>query len=301
MTTQTHSIGAIDLISHELAGRTALRVFTTPPRHARPEREKAWLEGATPFSVMFGDADLAAWSWGDESAPAVLLVHGWAGRGSQLAPLAAPLVALGYRVVTFDQPGHGATPGAGPLTLVDFAAAIAAVAATVGPLHGLVAHSFGAAAATLALSRGVTAERVVYIAPLASPAAAVARFTQHVGLSAAGARVFEQELIELAGESLERVDTLRIARNLDTPLLVIHDSGDREMPIVSSRMLTAAWPESRLLATRGLGHYRILSSDEAIDAVTGFVRGDEEAGLSESEVIDRYLFDREARRRQVFP
>jgi len=39
----------------------------------------------------------------------VLLVHGWGGRGAQLASFVEPLVARGFSVLTFDAPGHGAS------------------------------------------------------------------------------------------------------------------------------------------------------------------------------------------------
>ena len=56
-----------------------------------------------------GGQRVAGWSWGD--GPAVYLVHGWAGVGGQLAAFVPPLLAGGFRVVTFDAPGHGASAG----------------------------------------------------------------------------------------------------------------------------------------------------------------------------------------------
>lgn len=56
------------------------------------------------------DADgirLAVWEWGDETAPPVLLAHGgfdFAGTYDTLAPLVAD---AGFRVVSWDQRGHG--------------------------------------------------------------------------------------------------------------------------------------------------------------------------------------------------
>ena len=48
------------------------------------------------------------------TAPSVYLVHGWGGRGSQLAAFVEPLVAAGHRVVLFDAPSHGdSDPGPG--------------------------------------------------------------------------------------------------------------------------------------------------------------------------------------------
>ncbi len=95
----------------------------------------------------------------------MLLVHGWEGRGSQLGAFVEPLVRAGLSVVAFDAPGHGDSPGR-RLYLTDMADAIIDVERAVGPLHAIVAHSFGAAAVLLAHQRGaVDAARSVMIAP----------------------------------------------------------------------------------------------------------------------------------------
>jgi len=46
---------------------------------------------------------------GDPSAPAVLLLHGFAGAGDEWGPISDALVAAGYRTIAPDLPGHGAT------------------------------------------------------------------------------------------------------------------------------------------------------------------------------------------------
>ena len=46
---------------------------------------------------------------GDPGAPAVLLLHGFAGSGEDWSAAAATLVAAGFRAVAIDLPGHGAT------------------------------------------------------------------------------------------------------------------------------------------------------------------------------------------------
>ena len=64
---------------------------------------------AEPLAVVHRGQALAVESWG--AGPTVLLVHGWNGRGAQLGAFAPALVKSGYRVVTFDTPAHGRSPG----------------------------------------------------------------------------------------------------------------------------------------------------------------------------------------------
>ncbi|MEZ4682380.1 MAG: alpha/beta fold hydrolase [Caldilineaceae bacterium] len=106
-----------EVVAPALAHRWAVRLFVHPMKYKRPAREVALLQDAAIEECHFAGfyprpaaaAYYVKYSWG--SGPTVLLVHGWAGRGSQLAPLVAPLVNAGYRVVAFDAPAHGDSPG----------------------------------------------------------------------------------------------------------------------------------------------------------------------------------------------
>jgi len=46
----------------------------------------------------------------DDPAPAVVIAHGFAGSQQIMQPFAVTLARNGYRSVTFDFPGHGASP-----------------------------------------------------------------------------------------------------------------------------------------------------------------------------------------------
>src|SRR5690349_395790 len=83
-----------------------IQQFLTPDRHVRPAREEEVRATGTPLRLGGG---LAATAWGE--GPPVLLVHGWAGRGTQLGEFVAPLVAAQRRVVALDAPAHGDSPG----------------------------------------------------------------------------------------------------------------------------------------------------------------------------------------------
>src|SRR5207245_2376014 len=104
------AFGAVQRASPGLASRWAERLFCSPPRRAISERMAAWLAGGRRFDLMVGGRRVAAWSWGDRG-PGVLLVHGWGSRGARFVDLGGALLASGVRVIPFDAPGHGASPG----------------------------------------------------------------------------------------------------------------------------------------------------------------------------------------------
>jgi pimeloyl-ACP methyl ester carboxylesterase len=207
------------------------------------------------------------WAWG--AGPSVLLVHGWGGRGAQLGGFVDPLVACGFSVVTFDAPGHGASDP-GRVTLSEMTAAIREVAST-GPVAGLIAHSVGAVAATRALYEGLRAEAAAYIAPAADLGGPALRFSETFGFSRAVRERMQRHIEMDAGIPWAAFDVTALAPALRTPLLVIHDRGDAEVPWHHGVAITSAWPGATMLTTDALGHHRILRAPGVVAAAVAFI------------------------------
>lgn len=104
-------------------------------------------------------------SWG-ERGPVVLCVHGITSSRKSWTKLGRRLSGR-YRVVAYDQRGHGDSAQIqGPMTLERSLADLAAVATVIGePVAALVGHSWGGAVALLG-GRRIAPTRVVAIDPL---------------------------------------------------------------------------------------------------------------------------------------
>jgi pimeloyl-ACP methyl ester carboxylesterase len=273
------ALQAAFIVSEGFGSSLAERLFTTPRRHPRPDRERVVLASGVRFDIDVllrsprwagRSTKVAAWRWG--IGPTVLLVHGWEGRGSQLGALVAPLVEAGLSVVAFDAPAHGDSPG-NRLYLTDHADAIADVVDAIGPVHAIVAHSFGAAAVLLAHARhGVDAPRNVMIAPNVLIDDAIQKFARAVALDERDRSSFERQLIAASGVPVDALSVDRLAAPRDAALLVIHDRGDREVSVKHGDRLAQAWPNAQLLHTTELGHRRILRDDQVIAKTVAFVR-----------------------------
>jgi pimeloyl-ACP methyl ester carboxylesterase len=61
------------------------------------------------------------------------------------------------------------------------------------------------------------------------------------------------------------------AKTMTTPLLVVHDQGDREVPWRVGVDIAAAWPGAELHSTNELGHYRVLRDPGVVARVLGFL------------------------------
>jgi hypothetical protein len=247
-------LGAVESLSPPLAGRAAARLFMTPPRSPPPRAEEEALRRAERFTVRAGGARLRGFRLG--SGPAVLLVHGWGGRGGQLAPLAPPLLAAGASVVGFDGPAHGAS-GGGFASLPRLAEAATAIA-RVFHARAAIGHSFGAAALGLALARGLDLDAVALVGAPRSPALFFERFCEEMRLGAGTRAAFQRRVEARVGVRMAELEAERVVSGLETPALVVHDRGDLEVPFDDGVAISRAWPGSRLRATDGLGHRRIL-------------------------------------------
>jgi len=252
----------------DLARRHAERLFTAPPRYAGRRRQSL---DARRETVVSGKHSLAVWQAGPLVAPAVLLVHGWGGRGTQLGAFVDPLVTRGFSVVAFDAPGHGvAEPGL--VTIPEMTAALRAVADTQRPLAGLIAHSAGAAVAARALYEGLRAASVVLVAPAAELATPAAAFARGLGFSLGVSERMRERIEERVGKPFSAFDVTTLGPALGMPLQVAHDWSDSEVPWQDGRLVTRSWAgPAELLTTDGLGHRRILRDPGVVGAAVAFI------------------------------
>jgi pimeloyl-ACP methyl ester carboxylesterase len=254
-----------------MARRQAENWFTKPPRYAGRRTHPV---AARRETVIAGRHRLAVWQAGPATAPAVLLSHGWGGSGVQMGSFVAPLLARGYRAVWFDQPGHGES-GQGPVGLPDFVAAIEALAETHGPFEAAIGHSLGAAALALALRRGLTLGRVVFVASPASMNEHAHNFARLLGISPRIRDAMRGRLEQRYGVRFADIDRIEELAKLRLPALFVHDGADREVPFDHAQRLAEHLPGARLLKTYGLGHYRILRDTAVLRSIVGFACGDD--------------------------
>jgi len=261
-------------------GGLLVDIFTRAPQpYPRSPEVDARLMFADAWSVEVSGRRLRGYTLRPEGrhpneqgeGPAILLVHGWAGGGHQLLPIARPLVARGFTVSFFDLPAHGESEGHNA-SLRDIADAIAGVAEALGPLHAVIAHSVGGAGTILSLLDGrLDVEHVALVAPPSSLEEAARGFAGMLRAPEPAVSAMLATLQGLVGRPIDRASWLRDVARLRVPLLVVHDRKDRVTSFDGSSALVQHWPGAQLLATEGLGHARILSEPSVIDAILRFV------------------------------
>jgi pimeloyl-ACP methyl ester carboxylesterase len=271
--------GTVGRIAPAAAGELAQRLFFSPPR--RFAGQVALPPGGQPFHVESEGRRIAAWRWGS-SGPVVVLMHGWGGSSAQLSRLVSPLLDRGYSVVALDAPAHGRTPGR-TASLPEFARALAAVVRAVGPVHALVGHSLGAAAAALAVAaEGVGAQRLALIGSAADPGRWARMFAARFRVPhAAMARMGERSERRL-GFRWANLHLGGLLRGYAGAVLFVHDRDDREVRWSEAWQLAQEHGSARAVFTSGLGHRRILLHPGVARLVADFVAGqdvDQAAGV----------------------
>ena len=253
----------------------AARLFATPFASSRVRARAATPDPAMRRETLsVGGRSIAAYVWGDPATqPYVLLVHGWSSFGLRFLPWVGHLRALGYAVVTFDQPGHGLSSGQ-LCTLPEFADTVREVGRHYGEAELAIAHSLGGAAVVLAQGEAWRARKLALIAPAADMHAATTRYFRFVRLGEHLRRPFYDWLANRTGRTVDDLQMHRHVRALGQPGLIVHDLEDNDVPWEEGERYARHWPGARLLTTQGLGHHRVLDAPEVIEVVLAFARGE---------------------------
>jgi len=259
-------VRALAALAPPLADRVAMDLFYRPlRRHDEPEVPAL---ACHRWRVRTRAGWLTAWDYG--AGPTVLMIHGWSGVAGQWGRFIGPLVQAGYNAVAIDLPAHGSSEGT-RTNLEEYVQAVLDTADRIKPIHGLLGHSLGATAVTLALARGLRAERAVLIAPASRDVPGyVHAFAQRLGLPERRERHLVAAMRRRFGD-LERFDARRAAPGLRTPAMVFHDIGDREVPFAEGESLARVWPGARLRTLEGLGHNRPLTDAKVVRETLAFL------------------------------
>jgi len=265
--------GAFSLLEATAPGmgaQLAERLFFRPPPSRISSRVQSLLAAARPFQVRLRGQPLAAWSWGE--GPRVVLVHGWGSRGGHLAAFVPRLLAAGFSAVAFDAPAHGASPGR-TTNIPEMADALWAVSEATGPEPpaGAVAHSAGSVATAYALRHGLTLGRAVLLASAARPDTYAERFAERLGLGPRLQSRLRARTEKRLGLPWSALDVPTLVRGLEVPALIVHDEQDEDVPWRDGAEVAAAWPQARLVTTRGLGHHQVLRDPEVVRRAVEFL------------------------------
>jgi len=284
----------LEIIAPGLARRWAVTLFFTPVKFKRPHRETAFLKKAlvADNSINFGSRKIYANAqktkgtlnrrFNDDRSKKfyrtyqigegkpVLLVHGWAGRGSQLGDIAMALANRGFKAVTFDAFAHGDSPGK-QTTVLEFIEIIKDMDKRMGPFEAIIGHSLGGIAAGKSITSGIKTKALVTIGSPTSFNFILKEFGEIINASAKileYIKTFTENYAQGKAADFSLVD---IGHLIQIPGLIFHDQDDKEAAFDQAAPFANSWKKGTFIQSRGLGHTRILRDKNTITHICDFV------------------------------
>ncbi|ALU41722.1 alpha/beta hydrolase [Pseudoalteromonas rubra] len=259
-----HMLNVMTRAHHRVAPRhaekTAIKLLLTPVR-AKPKNTVP--SDMIEESIPSREGLLKTYRMG--SGPVWVFTHGWSGSANQFFPLMQYIAQQGYTALAFDHPAHGSSEGSvGHLPA--FVSGLEAVLESTDQVKGVIAHSMGCAAAIECKHPTLINKPLLLIAPLLDYVSNLFGSIERSGYSM---RLFRSVVSKVENEynyPMASVDPFEKLKNKTAPCIIVHDKHDKFAQFAVSKQAATKMPKVKLIETQGLGHGRILQSQQAQEA-----------------------------------
>ena len=257
-------------ISPSLATSFASKLFITPIKHRIPKRELKMERESHQEKINIPELEkqIHVYHYGKADRK-VLLVHGWSGRGTQMSVIAEALLEKGFSTVSFDAPAHGKSPGSTTI-MTEFISSIHELNRLYGPFEFAVGHSLGAMSITNAVKEGLPIKKAVLIGSGDIVTDIVDEFIAKLQLKPQIGRKLQERFEKKFGLPMNSYSASEAAKQVDIPVLVIHDEEDDDVPVKAGINLHKHLKNSELVITKGLGHRKILGDEKVVQKCLEF-------------------------------
>jgi len=265
-------LNALSHVSPGLAASTGLKLFCRPFRAKMKDYHHQFFNTADRFSFEYDGIEIQGYRWG-EGEKKILFLHGWQSHTFRWRNYIEALPKDQYTIYSIDAPGHGLSAGSF-LTVPYYSGVIRQLIETIGHVHAVVGHSLGSFSMLHALYEqpALPVNRLILTAPPGEASDFVAVYQGMLQLSEKTMTLILKHFEEKFGKPISWFSTSKFAHAVSLPGLIIHDEEDEEAPFHYSKKINEQWPQSRLIATKGLGHN--LKSKNVIDEIVKFINAE---------------------------
>lgn len=265
----------LQFFSKNWASKFAQNLFVSPIKFKGPKREKEMLEKSIISRITIPELnkDIYVYQYGTNKAAnkKALLIHGWNGRATQLVTIANMLTKQDYDVVAFDAPGHGKSPRT-KTDLTQFIASTMEVEQQFGPFDLVIGHSLGGMTTINAIVKGLKVNKAIIIGSGDVVEDVIEDFVKQIELKPEIAELIKNNFEKQFNQKMSSYCVHNKAKQIDIPLLVIHDSVDYDVPVKAAYQIKKAQPNAKLIITEGLGHRKILGDRKVIEQMKDFIK-----------------------------
>jgi len=260
----------LQLVSPRLSSFMAYHLWFHPGRKSIKKIPPFTPEGVSVSTFKLNRKTVYYWCAG--SGPAVLLVHGWASCGNQMAKPAQALLDKGYKVIWMDAPAHGQSTG-WQTNLFECAEAISEVQKLEGNFDALIAHSFGVPCSLYAMKKGLVTKKLIAISTPATATGLIDKFCKIIKANKKTHQSLSWRMKLFIGDlSMSDIAAEDMAREVDQACLVIHDKHDRMIRSKEGLAVQKNFKHSTFMLTQRLGHNRILNDPQVIARCIEFIK-----------------------------
>jgi pimeloyl-ACP methyl ester carboxylesterase len=262
----------LQCIAPPLATKYAIKLFGTPIRFKTPAREKIMAKSAQKELLFIPELNkkVMVYTYG-YSKRKVLLVHGWSGRGTQLYKIADKLLENGFMTISFDAPAHGESEGKYTM-MTEFITIAKFLEEKYGSFEFAVGHSLGGMAVLNSIKEGLSIKKAIIIGSGDIITDIITVFVNKIELNQRMVEKMKRFFYNKFGENIDDYSASIAAKSVEIPVLIIHDTEDREVPVSCAHNIRQNTEQGELLITNGLGHTRILKDDFVIKSIVEFIK-----------------------------
>jgi pimeloyl-ACP methyl ester carboxylesterase len=272
----TAQLKAIALVSPEKAAKKAFTLFCTPYAGRTVKKIPEIFGKAEKISFSSQDMTIHGFRFcADQPAgKKIVILHGFSSNAYKFDKYINPLLKAGFEIVLFDAPGHGRSEGKLINALI-YKKVIQQAEKKFGPFNGIMGHSLGGLAASLAFEElpDKKNRRLALVAPATETTTAIANFFQMIPLDNKTKKAFMQLITDIGGKDVLYYSVSRVVKHITSPVLWVHDKHDTTCPYKDVKpLLKSGLPHVRFMITEQLGHSRIYKDAAVCREIVGFFK-----------------------------
>lgn len=270
--------GLSSLFNPEKTAEKSFDIFQKVRKKDVRKREIPFYQVARKFSVPSEKESIDGYELGNPNGDPILLVHGWDSNAGSMSQLAFKFEELGYRVFSFNLPGHAFYKSA-KTNLLECKNAMIELLDYLNLQQpvSIVSHSFGSAVVANALAESQhQVDRMVFLTNPNKIEDIFEEFKEMIGLTRRAYRAMVKNTSELLGGPIQMLDVSANLKKVDyEKLLLIHDLDDKVLPFTNSFDINSEHKNVQLIRMEKVGHYKMLWNEEVTGRAVSFIQGKE--------------------------
>jgi pimeloyl-ACP methyl ester carboxylesterase len=201
----------------------------------------------------------------------VLFAHGWSGSSADFNAFYQPILRAGFNIISIDHVAHGSSPGKMANMFLFVRAIEQVLADSQSNVRAIIAHSMGASAVVNAVHSKHVNLPTVLISPVFPFFESLYESVDNFGISINWVNQLITVFETRYGRLIDDIDPKLTVQQFGNPVLTVQDSQDRHIPLERNRQYFTPHIASSLHQTDGLGHFKILGSQDVIQKAVEFV------------------------------